>query len=169
MTKTLRILGTVAVVFALGMFVGCSDDSSTPVKPQPAPMGGVLGVYADAAGANPNITDTGGLVTVYVVHTVANGATASQFRVEAPAGWTLQTEQAQFTVALGNVANGVSLGYGNCMAGAIHMMTLTYMSPGTSTGSFRVLPHTDAPEAIQVVDCSQNLVEDADGASTPVN
>ena len=103
----------------------------------------MFGLSADAAGTDTKITAANGLVTVYVVHNVENGATAAQFRVEAPTGWALVSAQAEFDVSLGNVTTGVSLGYGSCLTGAIHLMTLMYQSPGTSGGSFNVLPHTD--------------------------
>lgn len=169
MIKTLRILGCACIMLTLGLFVGCSDDSSTPTEPNTPSIAGSLGIYADAGGTDATITDTGGTVTVYVIHTVENGATASQFRVAAPAGWTLQSAAPQFAVSIGDADNGISLGYGSCLTGTIHVMTLTYTTPGTGTGSFRVLPHTDLPDAIQVVDCSQNLLSDAKGEATPVN
>ena len=170
MNKTMRILAGACVLLTMALFVGCSDDDTTPTEPGGSTsMAGSIGIYADAGGTNPNINDTGAVVTVYVVHNVPNGATAAQFRVEAPAGWTVQSESAQFPVAIGDVSDGIALGYGTCRTDAVHLMTLTYQSPGTSTGSFRVLPHTQTPDAIQVVDCSDNLLTDADGESTPVN
>jgi len=133
-------------------------------------MAGSIGVYADAAGTDRNIVDTGSLVTVYVVHKAENGATASQFAVAAPTGWTVVTEQSQFPVSIGNVTDGISIGYGSCQSDVIHVMTITYQSPGNSAGTtFKVVAHKDDPSGmIQVVDCNQNLLVDGIGEDTPV-
>jgi hypothetical protein len=171
MNKALRVGCHVLILLMFGVFVGCSDDDTptTPVIPNPA---GSIGVYADAGGTNPNVTDTGGSVSLFVVHHVEDGATASSFRVEAPAGWTMTLAQNQFPVSIGDPATGMSVGYGTCQSGAIHVMTLTYTSPGnTPAGAmFKVLPHTDVPsQSIEVVDCTQNLLQSAIGVETPVS
>ena len=70
----------------------------------------------------------------------------------------------------GDLTDGESVGYGTCVTGTIHVLTVTYDAPGnTPAGAmFKVLPHSDTPDAIQVVDCSQNLLEDGVGEETPV-
>ena len=50
-------------------------------------------------------------------------------------------------------------------------MTLTYKSPGnTEPGtSFKILPHTEWPNNVQVVNCEDKLLEDGIGKESPVN
>jgi len=177
MKNTLRI-GQIFMLIALVFVVGCSDDSVTepppppPATPDPA---GSIGVFMDQGGSNNNITDTGSIITLYVVHD-APEVTASMFRVQAPTGWTLLGSLPQFPVAVGNVETGISLGYGTCMNNSILVMTVTYMCPGnTPVGEgFTVLPHgppnawEPAYSEIRVVDCSSNLLLTATGVQSPV-
>ena len=171
MNKTLRFVFYTCILLSLGAFVGCSDDDpvSAGETPEPA-LAGNIGVYADAAGTDTDVRDTGNPVTLYVVHKVDNGATASSFKVEAPSGWTRLSAAAQFPVAIGDVDTGISLGYGQCMKEAIHLVTLTYQTPGnTPAGAkFKISPHATGSGKIEVVDCSQNLLRDAIGEETPV-
>lgn len=175
MNNAFRMTYLVCILLVLGCFIGCGDDDATPVVPVIEPpddtnFGGSIGIYADAWGTNPKLQDTGGVVTFYVVHKTEDGGTASSFSIEAPAGWTRLGAKSQFPVALGNVDNGVAIGYGQCMKGAIHVMTLTYQSPGnTNPGAmFRVRPHTEFPENIQVVGCDMTLLNDGIAKESPV-
>lgn len=174
MNRTFRIGLSLCILLAFGVLIGCSaDDPATAPAPQPEPnIAGSIGVYADNAGTNRDIVDTGGAVTVYVVHKIENGAIASAFSVEAPAGWTLVSEVSQFPVSIGNIAAGVSIGYGDCLTGVIHLMTMTYDSPGnTMAGStFKVVPHPDPRMSgeIEVADCEQNKLLDCVGMASPV-
>jgi hypothetical protein len=122
------------------------------------------------AGTNPNILDTGGSVTVYVVHKIEDGATASEFKVVAPEGWTLVGETAQYPVNIGSVVTGVSIAYGACEVGTIHVMTLTYDSPGNTPAgeTFKILPHNTWPDYIRVVGCSSNMLDDGIGLESPI-
>jgi hypothetical protein len=174
MNKVLRISIHCCILLALGLFFGCSDDdpaSVPPPQPDPNPAGSV-GVYVDEAGTNPNVVDNGGIVTLYVVHTVTEGVTASAFMIEAPAGWTRTGDVSEYPVNIGNINAGITIGYGECLTGAIHVMTLTYQAPGnTAAGeSFKVLPHTDPRMSgdIEAVDCSQNKLLDGIGIVSPV-
>jgi len=163
-------------MLAAGLFFGCSDDSPTtpPVDPPIDPpeetnFAGNIGVYMDAAGLDDNLVDTGDVVQFYVVHKVEYGATASAFKVVAPQGWTLLAASSEFPVSVGNVEEGISIGYGRCASGTVHVMTLTYQSPGNSAGEvFQVLPHDQFPEAVQSVDCQEVLHEDGEGLESPV-
>ena len=171
MNRVFRISCHVCILLAVSLFVGCSDDDPASVKPpvQPA-LGGSIGIYADADGTDPTLVDTGGMVTFYVVHKVTQGAMASAYRIEAPAGWTLIAADAQFPVSLGDINDGISIAYGECLTGTIHVMTLTYQSPGNSASGtkFKVLPHSGWPENVRVVDCNQNTLDDAVGEESPV-
>lgn len=172
MNKTLRIGCTICIMLVFGVFVGCSDDDTpTNTNPPPEPhLAGSIGVYADAQGTDRNVEDTGQAVTVYVIHKVEDGSTASAFTVEAPAGWRLIGEQSEFIATIGDIVSGVSIGYGECLTGTIHLMTLNYMSPGNSApGSvFEVKPHPHWPDVLTVVDCNYEIVNDGVMVTSPV-
>lgn len=160
MTKVLRIGFHICIMLAVGVFAGCSDDDpAAPPAPTPDPNpAGSIGVYADDAGASRDIVDTGGIVTVYVVHKVAVGTTASAFMVDAPDGWTLVGSNEQFPVFIGNAETGIDIAYGECMTGNIHVLTLTYQPPvGGSTGNFQIVAPTRRA-SIQVVDCNSTML-----------
>ena len=170
MNNALRMLQLFCILLLIGFAAGCGNDDPVvqpPVQPQSA---GTIGIYTNPEGTMQTVTDLDGPVTVYVVHAVDNGATGSSFRVEAPAGWTLGAVESQFAVTIGDVEEGISIGYGACCSGAVHLMTLTYDSPGATPAgaTFRVLPHTTSPDYIQVVDCDFNVLDNGRGIETPV-
>jgi hypothetical protein len=173
MSRAFRVFSSVLIIVAFSFVVGCGDDPvSTKKTPTPEPeYNGEIGVFSDAAGTNPNIVDTGGDVTLYVVHTVEGGAAASAFRIEAPTGWTLVVDppEVEFPLSIGDIDDGISVAYGGCETGAIHVMTLTYHSPGTTPAgaTFKVLPNLQWPDHVQMVDCSDNLLN-SEGLETPV-
>jgi hypothetical protein len=161
----------VCILLVLGLVAGCGDDNPSNVTPpDDTNVGGTIGVYMDETGTSPSVVDNGESVEMYVVHKVDQGATACAFRIEAPAGWTLVSAQSEFPVSVGDIEDGISIAYGQCLNGAIRVMTLTYSAPGNSAtdARFRVLPNSQWPEHVQVVDCSQNLVEDGIGMESPV-
>ena len=171
MNNAIRMTHCVCILLVLGLVASCGDDNPSNVDtPDNTNLGGTIGVYADMSGASTNLIDYGEVAQIYVVHKVAEGATACAFRIEEPAGWTLVSAESQFPVTIGDIEDGISIGYGQCLSGTIHVMTLTYNTPGNSTpdARFRVLPNSQWPEHVQVVDCSQNLVEDGIGVASRV-
>ncbi|UCG51118.1 MAG: hypothetical protein JSW58_13090 [Candidatus Latescibacterota bacterium] len=174
MNNAFRVSCLVCVLLAFGCFMGCgSDDPASvvdvPEIPEDTNLGGSVGVYGNIGGTRP-IVDTGDLVTVHVVHRVPDGATASAFRIQAPTGWVRVGTKANFPVAIGNIDDGISIAYGKCMSGSVHIMSVTYQTPGsTQTGRvFRVLPHSEWPGFVQVVDCNQKLLNDAIGIESAI-
>jgi hypothetical protein len=174
MKTAFRIMG---ILLAIGAFVGCSSDDPVevidpPGPPLPTNPSGTLGIYADIEGLDASISDTGGMVQVFVVHKVANGATASEFKVEAPAGWTPLSYAPVFPVTItknNDVHQGVSIGYGTCMNEAFHVLSVAYMTPGTGTpGQFRILNH-DYRSTILVADCNYVELTDGVGETTDTN
>ena len=120
---------------------------------------------------DPNLIDTGSIVQFYVVHKVTPGSVGSEFRIEAPTGWVRLAATPQFPVAIGDVDDGISVGYGSCLTGSIHVITLMYTAPGnTPPGEmFKILSHLDRQgDAINVVDCNSTLLDDTIGEETPV-
>ena len=161
----------VCILLVLGLVAGCGDDNpSTVTPPDETNVGGTIGIYMNVDDTSPTVVDNGDMVEMYVIHKVDQGVTACAFRVEAPAGWTLVAAQSEFPVSVGDIEDGISVAYGQCLTGSIHVMTLTYNAPGNSAtdARFRVLPNSQWPEHIQVVDCGQNLVEDGRGLDSPV-
>ena len=171
MNRAFRIAFHACIMLSLAVFVGCSDDDPAAPPPGPAPdlpLAGTVGVYADDAGTDRNIIDTGGVVTVYVVHKITGGATASQFKIEAPAGWTLMGADHQIELHIGDFYYGIAYAYGECLTGTIHLTTLTYQSPGSSAGlTFKVVPDNPG-NYIWVVDCNSNRLEDGVGLTSTV-
>jgi len=175
MKRALRVTNLLCILLVLGLLFGCSKDES-PVKPDVPDVPdtpdvvGSIGIYADPSGTDQDIVDTGGLVTVYVLHKLdTDGATASAFTIEAPAGWTLRSSQVEFPLSIGNVTDGIAIAYGSCRTGSVRLMTLMYMSPGDSPQDavFSVLPHPHTPEHIEVVDC-ENKMQSGTGMDSPV-
>ena len=173
MKNAFRIGNVLCILLVLGMFVGCGDDDPVAVNQPDVELNeaGSIALYADADGRVSHLTDTGGTITCHVIHKTTDGATAATFRIEDPAGWVRISATTEFPVSIGNVDDGISIGYGRCMSGSIQVMTLTYRSPGDNQPgqTFKVLPHTEWPDNIQVVDCNNKLLEDGIGKESPVN
>ena len=179
MGKIFRNLYIFSILIVLGVFLGCSSDDGVIVQDPPAPpsppappaLGGTLGVYSTPDGEIPNLYDTGGIVEIYVVHKITEGAIASAFMIDAPAGWTLIGAQSQFPTVIGDVNQGISIAYGRCLTGAINLIALTYQTPGIVVPGmeFEVLPHPSWPQNIEVVDCDANELDGARGLTTPVD
>jgi len=158
-------------LLVLGFVVGCSDDdpATVPTPPQHPALAGSIGVYADAEGTDANIVDTGSTVTMYVVHKVSAGGTASAFTIEAPEGWTYVDSDSPY-ITIGSLVGGMSVAYGECLTGTIHAMTLTYQSPGNSSAgtTFKVHPHPEWPDGVVCVSCDSYIRDDGIGLESPV-
>lgn len=171
MYRAFRIAFHACIMLSLAVFVGCSDDDpTTPPNPGPEPtVAGSVGIYTNDAGTNRDIVDTGGTVTLYVVHKVADGAIATQFKIEEPVGWNLIGVNNQIELALGDVENGIAYAYGSCLSGTIHLATLTYQSPGNSAGSSFKVVEASVSEPLEIIDCNQNRITDLVGLTSTVS
>ena len=100
------------------------------------PGAGAIGVFSDPQAAACNLFDqTAGLMTFYVVHVLTSGATASQFAAPVPScmtGAAYLGDSSPFGVVIGNSQTGVSIGYGGCLSGPIHLMTVRLFVQGLS-------------------------------------
>ncbi len=119
---------------------------------------GDISAYADAAGTNCNISDTGPLVSVYLLHKNTGGATASQFRVVAPAQMTyLSQTEAPSMLRLGNANDDMSIAYTACLTGDFLICTVTYLGTGTTPACsqiwFEPAPTSAIPGELAMVDC----------------
>jgi hypothetical protein len=160
-------------MLSLVVFVGCSDDDpASPPNPTPTPdpaIGGTVGIYTDDAGTNRDIVDTGGTVTLYLIHKVTAGATASQFKIEAPAGWNLIGAVHDFDLHIGDFDDSIAYVYESCLTGTINIATLTYQSPGNSAGStFKVLPDA-THSSVHVIHCNATDWLRGDGLTSTVS
>lgn len=94
--------------------------------------------------------------TVYVLHTLNAGTTASRFRLVAGAGMTMtwMSETHAFASSLGDTQSGLSVCYGSCTTGDVLIASVTYMAFGTSANcsELRVVPHPDA-STIEAIQC----------------
>ncbi len=133
-----------------------------------------IALYTDAGYSNCKLIDSSpGMVSVYVVHHVSIGATASQFMVQASSGVTLSyiAETSAFAVLIGSSQTGVSVAYGSCFYSDILVLTLSYFASGSSAAcSFlQVVPDPASLRGfIEGVDCSPNRLE-ASGTRLVVN
>jgi hypothetical protein len=97
---------------------------------------GVIGVFEDPQATGCNLLDHApGLMTVYIVHVLTAGAAGAQFAAPMPScmtGATYLGETSPFTVVLGNTQTGVGIGYGSCLSGTIHLLTVRYLVQGMS-------------------------------------
>ena len=127
--------------------------------------GDTLGVYADNGGTSCNIVDYfAGIRPVYVVHTSYGGATASQFVAPRPACWTGAVWIGDSTpycagVGCGDSQTGITLVYGACKIGAIHVLTISYFVQGSSQSCclYPLLPHPGSSGGqVEVADCDFN-------------
>jgi hypothetical protein len=126
---------------------------------------GTIALYSDAAGADCDIVDSGpGMVSVYVIHTGTPGSMSSRWAAPKPAcmtGATWINDTEVMPVTIGDSQTGVAIGYGGCVAGPIHILTINYFAQGL-TGTcceYWVIPDPAAPSGeIEVSDCVPNTI-----------
>jgi len=135
--------------------------------------GDTIGLYANTQGTNCNITENLPLTYVYVVHVAPGGAAGSEFMAPKPACWTGATwlmDQEPFG-QIGNSQVGKSIGYGSCLVGSIHILTIVYFVQGTAEPCclYPLLPNPYSPGGqLLVADCDFNPVV-AIGLASTVN
>ncbi|MEE9270166.1 MAG: hypothetical protein V3V49_07885 [Candidatus Krumholzibacteria bacterium] len=134
---------------------------------------GTVCLFSDQNGNDCSLSDTvPGLLTVYAIHTFVAGAVAVQFSAPKPscmAGATWIDDTWPFPVTIGDSQSNVAIGYGGCLTGTVHVLSINYAVSGTTTADcpYKVLPATGQFE-IQAVDCDNNQVT-ADGGTTYIN
>jgi hypothetical protein len=124
---------------------------------------GAVCIFTDDGGAACDFVDTTpGLVTLYIFHTQTPGAKAVQFAAPIPpcmVGATFISDDDVFPVTIGNSQDGVSVGYGDCLSGPIHVLTVNILASGTSTPNC-AYPITPDPSAgqVEMLDCNDNTL-----------
>jgi hypothetical protein len=94
---------------------------------------GSMGVYADNTGSACNITVPVGVpFSIYIVHKSPGGATGSQFKFVAasidPSIANFGGSAAPGLLVIGDPSTGVSIAYGGCLTGDIHLWSFTMFS-----------------------------------------
>lgn len=141
------LLSTVAVLCVAGLAFAQSDVGS-------------IDIFSDGGYTDCNVTDGGGLIPVYVVHSHAtDGARASQWMLELGVGVTMASvgSSSPFPTAIGNPLTGISIAYGNCQTAANTLiMTVNFFGSGTSE-TCSLLSIVADPAAlsgmVEIVDC----------------
>jgi len=131
----------------------------------PIPWGGDLAPWGDAQATTSYIyDDTPGLLSVYIVQlTYSEGMTASQFAAPKPACFQAQylSDTTVFPVTIGSSQTGVAVGYGACLTGAIHVLTMNFFAQGL-TGEccfYTTVAHPGIPSGeIEAVNCNNEIV-----------
>jgi len=87
------------------------------------------------------------------------GSTACQYSAPKPTCMTAMylSDTNPFPVTVGNSQTGVSVGYGTCRVGPIHVQTISFFTSGTTPACcrYRVLPDPNlASGQVETVDCA---------------
>lgn len=127
--------------------------------------GGRVGIFSDQAGTNCAVTDAApGLLPVYVVQTGTTGATACQYKAVKPVCFTgsFLSDTNPFPVTIGSSQTGVSIGYGSCRIGTVHVQTINFFASGTTPACCLYKVECDplgvdqcASGLIDIVNCDQ--------------
>jgi hypothetical protein len=128
-------------------------------------------VFSDAAGTNCNFTDAaGGFALVYMYHMFSPGATASEFMLVRPAGWTLLGGIPEYTLTIGTPEAGCAISYEACKTGNFWIYQNNYLGDGSSPTCSNTLYITAAPDkpGVQVINCAEGR-EYSNGGAGVVN
>ena len=121
---------------------------------------GSIDVMADIGATTCNITDAGGVLSVYVFHTNTNGSTLTRFRVQPSAGVTLTwlADNVSPYFGIGDSQNGIAIAYGACLSnfpGPI--LTMTYLAAGNTPAceTLRILEDPGSLSGqVEFIDCT---------------
>ena len=139
-------------------------------------QGGIVGLYADTDGAVCDIPDVSGTLSFHVVLTMTPGATAVGFSAPRPAcmvdaSWL--SDSHVFPVTIFNSQDGIGIGFGACLTGPIHVLTINYTSCGKIEPCcvYPILPDMNQLSGeVETTDCSSTFeIVYAVGASAVIN
>lgn len=124
---------------------------------------GAVCLFSDVDGTQCDFQDAApGAVFFYVFHTQTPGATAVQFAAPFPScmtGVSFLGDVNAFPVTVGDSQDGVSIAYGGCFSGPIHVLTITGFGNGLTAADclYPVMP-IPGEAGVRMVDCdSRNL------------
>ena len=139
-----------------------------------AQPGGNIAVYADINAISCDLMDIG--VTVcdyYVIHMLApDGVTLSSFKIDTNHQGTYLGEFSPFPVFIGDSRNGITIAYGQCLTGPIHILTVTYLCQGLTPpcGYMSVVGNPNGlPPGLKAVDCLFENHLDVQGYTSYIN
>jgi len=133
-----------------------------------------ISLYSDPGYSNCELVDRGaGPVTVYVVHHISGGATASQFMVKESPGVTMTIlgHASEFPLIIGDPQSGMAVAYQSCVYSDVLVTKISYFKSGSSDNcsSLQVVSDpTSVTGTIQVQDCSDYKLE-ASGSRLVIN
>ncbi len=100
------------------------------------------------------------MTTYHVVHRTDFGMTACAYWAPKPSCFTASylSDTNIFPVTIGNSQAGVSIGYGSCRPGPIHVQSIVYFTQGT-TPQCCLYPVLGIPTSghVEAVDCANHL------------
>jgi hypothetical protein len=151
---------------------GGSDVIELKAYPTGPGTGGSIGIYMDFTGTECNLSDaTAGMTTYRVVHVTDFGMTACAYWAPKPSCFTATylSDTNVFPVTIGNSQDGVSIGYGSCRPGPIHVQSIVYFTQGT-TPQCCLYPILGIPTSgkVEAVDCANHLIT-AYGVTSVIN
>ena len=120
---------------------------------------GTIMLYADAAFTACNIVAPAGLITIYVVYEFHSGASGVRYAMSENTGGAIShiADQNQFALVTGDSQSGVTISFGGCFEGSIHIQNVLYSvlsNPPVCT-RVEVVPDPSAPSGqVESVDCS---------------
>lgn len=127
---------------------------------------GSMGFASDAVGSSCNITvPTGVPFTIYVVHKSTDGATGSQWRFDPATAHanliaTGNSAGPASLLTIGSPAAGISIAYGGCVSGDLHIWTFNYFTVvGVPNCTYLFITADPIPNKVISVDCNFAEIE----------
>jgi len=141
---------------------------ASPAAAQPGP--GSIGVYSDTGGTNCNVVDVAGVVSVYVVLVGGDGAAYTWFALHETPGlaMTYLNETVQQPLSHGNTRIGIQIGFGTCLNGPAHLLTVRYSGTGTTSTCQAIEVVANPARAsgrVEIMDCAQVVHTRGNGAA----
>jgi hypothetical protein len=124
---------------------------------------GSIGIFSDMAGTNCNLRDVApaGLTEYYVVQINTVGSSACAFAAPKPTCLmaTYLSDGNVFPLSLGDSQTLKSVGYGECLVGSIHVLTLKYFTMGMTQPCcpYLITAGISPSGQIETVDCGGGL------------
>ncbi len=127
---------------------------------------GALCLFSDAGGNDCSFVDNGGIIQVFIIHQLTDGASAAEFRLDVSnTAWAHVGDSWTFPIVIGNSINGASIGYGGCQSGSFLVGTASFV--GSSVPANTAIQITNHPDAddVRFVDCENRTLIGAGGTA----
>lgn len=136
---------------------------------------GSIGLYADPTGTDCNLYDLmPQVIQFHVVHVNTTGAQASRFKAPVPTcmnGAIWLSDETGWPIKIGLVPDGTIVGYGGCITGPIHVMTINIFGQGLSSSCcyYPILPDPSGLTGYVEVEGCDDVWRPATGGEGIVN